>query len=120
MNFLVDADLPRSTAQALADAGHSAFHVGDIGLGSASDRAIFDHAQQSSAVLVTRDLDFTDPLRFPERTHHGLVIIRIRETLPPATANQLLISAVGSLHDDEFGNAIIVVEENRFRRRVLQ
>ena len=120
MIFLVDADLPRSTAQTLAGAGHSARHVNEVGPGSASDREIFEHAQQSSAVLVTRDLDFTDPLRFPERTHHGLIIVRVREILPPADVNQMLIGTVSGLRDDEFKNAIIIVEPNRFRRRVLQ
>ena len=120
MNFLVDADLPRSTAQALAGAGHATQHVNEVGLGSAADRAIFDYAQQNSASLVTRDLDFTDPLRFPERTHHGLVIVRIRETLPPATVNQMLLRAINALREDELANAIIIVEENRFRRRVVR
>ena len=117
MNFLVDADLPRSAAQALAAAGHLARHVTDVGLGSASDRRIFDYAQQTACVLVTRDLDFTDPLKFPERTHHVLVIVRIRETLPPAFVSQMLCRMVSALRGDEFINSVIIFEEGRFRRR---
>ncbi|MBI1903041.1 MAG: DUF5615 family PIN-like protein [Planctomycetia bacterium] len=119
MKFLIDADLPRSAAQALRGDGHDASHVADSGLGQASDREIFDCAQKNGAVLVTRDLDFADPLQFPERQHCGLIIVRIRETLPPAFVNRTLAAAVAALRDDEFSNSIIIVEESRFRRRTL-
>lgn len=119
MRFLVDADLSRSTARAFVDAGHSAAHVTEVSLGSASDREIFDFAQATQAVFVPRDLDFTDPLQFPETSHHGLVIVRIRETLPPAFVNDAVIRTAARLKDDEFQGAVIIVEENRFRRRVL-
>lgn len=35
MKFLVDADLPESTARVLSAAGHVASHVNELGLGSA-------------------------------------------------------------------------------------
>jgi predicted nuclease of predicted toxin-antitoxin system len=119
MGFLVDADMPRSTARALTGAGHTAVHVSEVGLATASDREIFDHAQRTKAVLITRDLDFTDPLKFPEKRHHGLLIVRIRETLPPAFVNGAVLKVVGTLADSEFQNAVIIVEEARFRRRAL-
>lgn len=119
MNFLVDADLPRSTARSLTRAGHVAVDVRDAQLGSATDREIFDHAQAEAAVLVTRDLDFTDPLRFPDQTHHGLLIVRIREVLPPSFVNEALVRTVSALEPEHFPNAMIVVEEMRFRRRVM-
>ena len=120
MNFLIDADLPRSTATTLAAGGHDALHVSDVGLGAGADRAIFNHAQQTEAVLVTRDLDFTDPLKFPESSHCGLMIVRIRETLPPSFANRAILEVAVELDDEQFPNAVIIVEENRFRRRRLQ
>ena len=79
MNFMVDADLPRSTAEALV----------------------------------------TDPLQFPETSHHGLIIVRIRETLPPSFVNDAIVLTLSALRDDELPNAIVIVEETRFRRRSL-
>jgi predicted nuclease of predicted toxin-antitoxin system len=119
MKFLIDADLPRSTARALTAEGHEARHVGDVGLSSASDRDIFDHAQVTQAVLVTRDLDFTDPLKFPEKQHHGLIIIRIREVLPPVFVNRVLVDVLRALLPKPFDNAVVIVEEQRYRRRVI-
>ena len=40
MRFLVDANLPRSLADAARAAGDEATHVRDVGLGDASDDAI--------------------------------------------------------------------------------
>ena len=97
--------------------GHQALHVSEVGLGSSSDRQIFKHAQATQSALVTRDLDFTDPLQFPETTHCGLIIVRIRETLPPAFVNDALLRTVGLLREEEIASATIIVEENRFRRR---
>ncbi len=91
----------------------------DVGLGSSSDREVFEYAQQTASVLITRDLDFTDPLKFPETSHHGLMIVRIRETLPPRFVNEAITHVLRTLRDQDFPNAVIIVEETRFRRREL-
>jgi predicted nuclease of predicted toxin-antitoxin system len=58
MLFLVDAQLPPALARWLAANGHEASHVGDLGMQSASDIAIWDHALATGAVIVTKDEDF--------------------------------------------------------------
>ena len=58
MRFLVDAQLPRRLARQLADLGHDATHVSDIGLESASDAAVWGAAIERAAILVTKDHDF--------------------------------------------------------------
>ena len=58
MRFLVDAQLPPALARWLADKGHEAAHVGDLGMQAASDAAIWDCAIASSSVVVTKDEDF--------------------------------------------------------------
>mgnify|MGYP000092790926 CR=1 FL=1 len=58
MKFLVDAQLPPSLARWLQEAGHEAEHVDDVGLREANDGAIWVHALQVGAVIVTKDEDF--------------------------------------------------------------
>jgi predicted nuclease of predicted toxin-antitoxin system len=58
MRFLVDAQLPPALARWLAANGHEATHVSDVGLQTASDPAIWDHALAVSSVIVTKDEDF--------------------------------------------------------------
>jgi predicted nuclease of predicted toxin-antitoxin system len=58
MRFLVDAQLPPALARWLVARGYKAKHVGDVGMQTASDMAIWDHALASAAVIVTKDEDF--------------------------------------------------------------
>jgi predicted nuclease of predicted toxin-antitoxin system len=58
IRFLIDAQLPPALAQRLNARGYAAHHVNPIGLGSASDSAIWRHAAQTQATLVTKDEDF--------------------------------------------------------------
>jgi len=55
----VDAQLPPSFAEALRSTGNDAFHVGDFDLLAAADQRIWQEAVTLSAVLVTKDLDFS-------------------------------------------------------------
>ena len=55
MNFLVDAQLPPGFARWLADQGHLAQHVSDVGLADAEDFVIWNHALGIDAIIVTKD-----------------------------------------------------------------
>ena len=66
MNFLVDAQLPPALCDWLRSHGHEAEHVFNLGLGSASDHDIADHAELNALVLVSKDEDFVT-LRLPNR-----------------------------------------------------
>jgi predicted nuclease of predicted toxin-antitoxin system len=57
--FVIDAQLPPSLAGALRIAGHDAVHVADLGLLTATDRQIWQEVILRSAVLVTKDRDFS-------------------------------------------------------------
>ena len=46
IRFLIDEDLPRSTAKLLREAGFESFDVRDIGLRGAKDDAIYHRAQR--------------------------------------------------------------------------
>jgi predicted nuclease of predicted toxin-antitoxin system len=58
VRFLVDAQLPPALARWLKDAGHDAEHVQEAGLREATDAAIWTHALQTGAIIVTKDEDF--------------------------------------------------------------
>jgi predicted nuclease of predicted toxin-antitoxin system len=58
MRFLVDAQLPPTLARMIAEAGHTAEHVADIGMLDAADSPIWGYALQHGAVIVTKDEDF--------------------------------------------------------------
>lgn len=58
MRFLVDAQLPPALARWLSSIGHPSDHVFDLGLASASDASIWDHAVAQGLILVSKDDDF--------------------------------------------------------------
>ena len=60
MRFLVDAQLPPALARWLAERGHVAEHVADVGLLSSSDSEIWRYAIEHDAALITKDEDFAD------------------------------------------------------------
>ena len=58
MRWLIDAQLPPALARWLTAEGHEASHVLDVGLAQAADAAIWQHAVDTAAVIVTKDEDF--------------------------------------------------------------
>jgi predicted nuclease of predicted toxin-antitoxin system len=58
IRFLIDAQLPPGLVRRLATRGFIAEHVNRIGLGVASDSAIWRYAARTDATLVTKDEDF--------------------------------------------------------------
>lgn len=58
MRFLVDAQLPPALARRIESLGHSAEHVADRGLTTATDGEIRRQAAAIGAAIVTKDEDF--------------------------------------------------------------
>jgi predicted nuclease of predicted toxin-antitoxin system len=56
--LLFDENLAARIAGALADVYPGSVHVGDAGLLSAPDRAIWQHARENGLVIVSKDEDF--------------------------------------------------------------
>ena len=76
MRWIVDAQLPPALARLLQQRGHEAQHVEDAGLREAEDNAIWQHALDHDAVILTKDEDF--PIRASaSRSAPGIVWLRI-------------------------------------------
>lgn len=80
MRFLIDAQLPPALARWLAARGHEAKHVMDLGMEAASDHAIWIHATQQNAVIVTKDEDFAIWRTQHTGTQPAVVWLRIGNT----------------------------------------
>ena len=75
MKFLIDAQLPPGLARWLADQGHTAQHVDELGLSGAEDVTIWNHALNTDAIVVTKDEDFAERIA---RTKTGPIIVWLR------------------------------------------
>lgn len=116
-SFLVDEDLPRSTAVALRQAGHAAEDVRDVGLRGRSDADVFAQAQTTGAILVTADLGFANLLRFPLGTHAGLIVVRVPNELSSRQLNQTLLGALQDLAGEDLSGSLVIIETGRIRIR---
>lgn len=57
-SFLIDQELPRSTADILRSQGVRATHVGELEMATATDEEILEYARSNALVIVTHDADF--------------------------------------------------------------
>ena len=90
VKFLIDADMPKSCKGVIEKLGYKATDVRDIGLGSASDKKIVEYAHSHEYVILTRDLDFGDIVRYPIEKHRGVIILRLPYTFTASEINRFL------------------------------
>ena len=118
MRFLIDANLPRAAILACQKFGHQVEFARDIGLAAASDEQIAARANQSSAVLLTRDMDFADVRRYPPDQYPGIIVLRLPDT---AVALEIVRVLERFLMVPEFLEALAgrlaIVEVDRVRFR---
>lgn len=86
MRFLIDADLPRPTAELLIASGHEAIDVRDIGLGNARDEEIAAYAREHELCLMSGDFGFGDIRQYPPENYKGIVVLVL-----PRKANRSFI-----------------------------
>jgi predicted nuclease of predicted toxin-antitoxin system len=115
--FLLDADMPRSSAEAIRSQGFDVEDVRDLGMRYAKDQEIMDFALETGRVVITRDLDYGEILRYPQ--HPGAIILRLPTGFVAKEVNEALMDFLSSAKNEILQNAIIIVELGRYRRRSL-
>jgi len=93
MRFLIDAALPRSVADVLAEGGYESVHVETIGISHATDSAIAAYAREHRYAIITADFDFADVRVFVPGAHNGIVVL----TLPKRRDLLLILLLVREL-----------------------
>ncbi len=117
LKFLVDADMPKSSKEVIKKFGHEVIDVRDIGLRSASDQEIIEYAFSNECIVVTRDLDFGNIIRYPLKKHHGVVILRLPYTFTAHEINDNLAQFLKSVDEEKIINSVTIVELGRYRIR---
>jgi predicted nuclease of predicted toxin-antitoxin system len=119
MRFLVDQCLSPDFAQALADAGHDAVHLRDVGMQRASDPEVLEFARTHDRVLVSADSDFRTLLAQTAATRPSVVIFRRATDRRPTAQARLLIANLPAIVEALDEGSVIVLEEARLRVRRL-
>ena len=116
--FLLDADMPRSSAEVLRALDIDVKDVRDLGMRYAKDSEIIAYAQRTGRVVITRDLDFGSILRYPD--HPGAIILRLPFEYTAKELNEVLKDFLSSVDEKIIQKAIIILELGRYRRRPLK
>ncbi len=116
--FLLDADMPKSSASAIRSLGFDVQDVRDLGMRYAKDQEIIDYALNTGRIVITRDLDYGEILRYPQ--HPGAIILRLPTGFVAREVNEALLDFLPSARREVLQQAIIIVELGRYRRRPLK
>ena len=93
MRFLVDADLPRSTAAVVRRHGHDAVDIRDTDLRGAVDSVIAAYARAEGRCLISGDFGFADIRNYPPADYAGIVVLE----LPRHATATFILALVESL-----------------------
>ncbi len=117
LKFMIDEDMPKSTATILRSKGYEVLDVRDLGLRGASDQKIFESAQTEKAIILTGDVGFGNLLHFPVGSHSGIVIAHYPNGLPTQGLNNQIIKAFETLTEIDFKGNLIILEPGKIRIR---
>ncbi len=117
LKFVIDEDMPRSTAKVLKGKGYEALDVRDCGLRGKSDDEVFNFAQKEKAVILTGDLGFGNLLHFPVGSHSGIVIAHFPNEISTPELNTQVIKAFDNLTEVDFNGSLIIIEPGKIRIR---
>ena len=118
MQFLMDANLPRTAVAVFQAAGHTAAHVKELGMGGATDDIIAARARAEGWVLVTRDLDFADVRAYPPADYAGLLVLRLGDEATAVEIKALLESFMGEAEWlGQLPGRLCILEPGRVRFR---
>jgi len=114
MRFKLDENLDVRLASLFEDARHEAKTVLDEGLSGRSDEAIYAVCLAERRILITLDLDFSNPIRFPPAATEGIVILRPSRPVIH-TARTLLQEILPELTSPAVRGKLWIVEPGRLR-----
>ena len=118
MKLLVDMNLSPRWIRVLTDAGIDAAHWSSLGLANAPDSEIMRYASAHDYVVLTHDLDFSAILAATHGEKPSVVQIRA-EDVSPDVIGANVITALRQMTDELEQGALVTVDPNRTRLRVL-
>lgn len=114
MKIKLDENMPVRLVEILRELGHDTDTVPEEGLTGRPDEAVWHAAQESDRFLITQDLDFSDVRQFAPGTHHGILLVRLRE--PGRNALLRQVQAVFSQEDvTNWRGSFVVLTEHKVR-----
>ena len=116
--LLLDMNLSPQWAPALENRGWCAVHWSEVGDPRAPDTDVMAWARANQYVVFTHDLDFGAMLALTHAAGPSVLQVRADNILPDHLESTV-IAALNQHQADLSSGALVVVDENRSRVRVL-
>jgi predicted nuclease of predicted toxin-antitoxin system len=115
MKLKLDENLGLRGRDMLAAAGHDVCSVPEQDLCSATDEQVAARCRLDQRGIVTLDLDFANPFRFPPSEHHGIAVLRASARMSEEVLHRHSATLIGALKTQPFEGSLRIVEEGRVR-----
>lgn len=118
LRLLADMNISPRTVQALSKAGWDTVRVSGPLSEESSDETILSYAAETSRVVCTQDLDFSDLLALAGRDRPSLITLRMSDPAPDVVTSRLL-DVLPTVAEDLRQGAVVTVEDEGARVRSL-
>jgi len=119
LKFLIDENMPRSTAEVLKKIGYVSMDVRDYKLSGEADEKVFKFAQNEKAVIITADRGFGNILRFPLGKHYGIIIANFPNEMSTTEMNSHLVRQIQNLSEEQISGSLVVIDSKKVRTRKI-
>jgi hypothetical protein len=114
VNFKLDENLDPRIGLVFAEGGHDVETAVSEGMSGSSDDELYNVCCRERRTLITLDLDFANPLRFPPEGTAGIIVLR-----PPVPSLPLIRTTIGGalahIKSGQVDGRLWIVEPGRIR-----
>ena len=115
MKLKLDENLGKLAFELLTSDGYDVCNVPIQKLQGADDDALIAKANDDARILVTLDLDFANPLRFPPPNSHGIAVLRLPNKISSDDLITVIKTLSAALHGGNINGHLWIIEKGRIR-----
>jgi len=116
LRFVVDENVSYELVSVLREAGSEVIAIAETSTTGLHDEGVFNIAEESGSVLITRDYHFTNPIRFPAERTGGIFYIR-RGNLTSEEEIRLVQNFLSRYSKDAYSGKLVTLYKNRVQIR---
>ncbi len=116
MQFITDANIPKSLVNRLKSDGFDIVDIRDFLSADALDEEVYAEALRQKRTIISRDKHFGNILLYPLDEHYGIIVLRTKG-LNSQLITEVLIGYLREIGDVNFMGTLYILENNKYRKR---